>query len=164
MMPLRTSVAARFELRFHQRDDVGARSQQRRDNRQDLAQRDERHVDRHDVDRSREVGERQMARVEVLDDDDARVVAQPPVELPVADVERDDARRAALQQHVGEAAGRGADVERLAPRTAMLKCVERVRELEAAAADVRMVRRDERDLGLTGRPRCLPWSPADRRR
>ena len=58
--------------------------------------------------------ERQAAGVEVLDDDDARVVAQRPVELAVADVERDDARRAALQQHVGEAAGRGADVERLA--------------------------------------------------
>ena len=38
-------------------------------------------------------------------------VRRRPVELPVPDVERDDARRAALQQHVGEAAGRRADVE-----------------------------------------------------
>ena len=57
-----------------------------------------------------------VARVEVLDDDDARIVAQRPVDLPVADVERDDARRAALQQDVGEAAGGRADVERLASR------------------------------------------------
>ena len=33
-----------------------------------------------------------MPRVEVLDDDDARIVAQLPVELAVADVERDHAR------------------------------------------------------------------------
>ena len=35
---------------------------------------------------------RQMARVHAFEDDDARVGAQPPVELAVADVERDDAR------------------------------------------------------------------------
>ena len=61
-----------------------------------------------------EVAERQVARVEALDDDDARVVAELPVQLAVADVERDDARGAALQQHVGEAAGGCADVEALA--------------------------------------------------
>ncbi len=60
--------------------------------------------------------ERQVARVEVLEDHDARIVAQSPIELAVADVERDHARRPALQQHVGEAAGRGADVERLRGR------------------------------------------------
>ena len=53
--------------------------------------------------------------------DDPRVVAQPPVELPVADVERDDAHGAALQQHVGEAAGRGADVQALAALDGDLK-------------------------------------------
>ena len=59
----------------------------------------------------------------------------------MADVERDHARRAALQQHVGEAAGRGADVERLTrPSTSMREGVERMRELEPAAADVRMIR------------------------
>ena len=35
---------------------------------------------------------RQRARVRPLEHDDARVGAQPPVELAVADVERDDAR------------------------------------------------------------------------
>ena len=64
----------------------------------------------------RHVGGRQVARVHAFEYDHARVVAQPPVELSVADVERDDARGAALQQHVGEAAGRRADVERAAPR------------------------------------------------
>ena len=59
----------------------------------------------------------------------------------MADVERDDARGAALQQHVGEAAGGGADVERLAAGDVDAEGVERVRELEPAAADVRVVRR-----------------------
>ena len=53
-----------------------------------------------------------VPRVDAFEDDDARVAAQPPVELAVADVERDDACGAALQQDVGEAAGRRADVER----------------------------------------------------
>ena len=44
----------------------------------------------------------------------ARIAAQLPVELAVADVERDDMACAALQQHVGESAGRRADVERAA--------------------------------------------------
>jgi len=43
--------------------------------------------------------------------DDARVVAQPPVELAAADVDGVDAQGAARQQDLGESAGRGADVE-----------------------------------------------------
>ena len=63
-----------------------------------------------------------VPRVDLLEHDDARIGAQRPVELAVADVERDHARRAALQQHVGEAAGRGADVERdAAARRSMAK-------------------------------------------
>ena len=45
--------AAGLELRLDQRDDVGAGPQQRRDDRQNLAQRDERDVDGDDVDRAR---------------------------------------------------------------------------------------------------------------
>ena len=56
----------------------------------------------------------QVARVHALDDEHARIVAQPPVELAVSHVERDDVPGATLQQHVGEAAGRRADVEAVA--------------------------------------------------
>ena len=41
--------------------------------------------------------------------------------------------------HVGEAAGRGADVEALAALDGNLKGVQRVSELESAAADVGMI-------------------------
>jgi hypothetical protein len=37
------------------------------------------------------------------------------VKLPVADVEGDDVPGAALEHHVGEAAGGGADIERQQP-------------------------------------------------
>ena len=63
-----------------------------------------------------DVGGGEVARVHALDHGDARVGAQLPVQLAVADVEGDHAPRAAVQQHVGEAAGRGADVERRAGR------------------------------------------------
>jgi hypothetical protein len=57
----------------------------------------------------------------------------------VSDVEGDDTACAALKQDVGEAAGRSADVERQLPGGGNRKGVERVRQLQAAAADVGMV-------------------------
>ena len=90
----------------------GAESAQHR--RQRDADGDERDVADGELRRERELGER--ARVRPLEHDDARVGAQPRMELPVADVDRDHARRAALEQHVGEAAGRRADVEAVEAR------------------------------------------------
>ena len=63
----------------------------------------------------------QLARLEragvaALEHRHARVLAEPPVELAVGDVERDHGRGPALEQAVGEAAGRGADVEAAAAR------------------------------------------------
>ena len=43
--------------------------------------------------------------------DDARLAAQPRMQLTAADIDGIDAARAAREQHLGEAAGRGADVE-----------------------------------------------------
>ena len=71
---------------------------------------------------------------------------------------------AALQQDVGEPAGRGADVEALAPVDGDAEGVERVRELQAAAADVGMVGRDAARPRVGIDRRCRPWSPAGRRR
>ena len=48
---------------------------------------------------------------DALEHGHARIVAELRVQLAVADVERDHARGAALEQHVAEPAGRGADVE-----------------------------------------------------
>ena len=89
------------------------------------------------------------AGVEPLDHGDARVLAQAQVELAVGDVDRGDPRGAALQQAVGEAAGRGADVEAVAPGDVDAERLEGVLELDAAARDeARALVDDQRRLGL----------------
>ena len=75
------------------------------------------------------------------------------MQLPVADVDRDHARGAALQQDVGEAAGRRADVEHVEARRVDAELVERVRELLAAARDVR---RPADDRSSASSSTCCP--------
>ncbi len=57
-----------------------------------------------------------MAEVRAFDHGDARIVSQLPIELSVANVDGGNVRGAALQQTVGEAAGRSTDVERMRAR------------------------------------------------
>jgi hypothetical protein len=57
----------------------------------------------------------------------------------VSHVERDDVRGAALEQHVGEPPGRGADVERVPAGHLDTELIQRVRELQTATANVRVV-------------------------
>ena len=47
----------------------------------------------------------EFAHVQALERHDARIAAQPLVQLAMADVEADHLRRTAGEQHVGEAAG-----------------------------------------------------------
>ena len=70
------------------------------------------------------------------------------------DIERDDAGRAAPQQHVGEAAGRSADIERAAAGDIDPEAVKGVRKLDASAADIGMVGRDQFDLGSLSHERA----------
>ena len=57
---------------------------------------------------------------------------------------------AALEQHVGEAARRRADVEGAPPGDVDAEGVERARQLDAAAADVRVIRGGQLDAGVDG--------------
>src|SRR5262245_35938144 len=84
----------------------------------------------------------------MFDDDDPRIVAECPVDLTVADVERDDACGAALEEHVCEAARGRADVERLAAFDRDVERVEGMRQLDAATADIRVIGRNESELGV----------------
>ena len=77
----------------------------------------------------------QRPRVRPLEHRDPRVVAQARVQLAVADVERDHARRPALQEHVREAARGRADVQGVPPANVEAEHFERVLELLAAARD-----------------------------
>ena len=88
-----------------------------------------------------------MASIDPFARDYARIAAKLPRELAVPDIERDDAGRAPPQQHIGEAAGRSADVERAAARDIDLEAVKRMRKLDASAADIGMIGRDQFDLG-----------------
>ena len=69
-------------------------------------------------------------------DDDARVPAQSRVKLAVPDVDRVHAPGSTLQEHVGEAAGRGAQVAADQIFRIELEVIEAVLQLESAARDV----------------------------
>ena len=129
-------LAAELELRLDHRQHLAAGRQAARDRGQDLGQGDEGDVDGRQRGREGQVGGQQLAGVEALDHGHPRVFAQAHVDLAVGDVDRGDPRRAALQQAVGEAAGRGADVEAVAPGDVDPERLQRVLQLGAAARDV----------------------------
>ena len=56
-----------------------------------------------------------LARVHALEHGHAWIVSEPWMQLAVADVERDDALRAPLEEDVREASRRGADVDGATP-------------------------------------------------
>ena len=80
------------------------------------------------------VSERAFVRSSTVD---PRVVPDPGMQLPVADVERDHPRGASLEQHVREAAGRGAEVEAVQAGRVDAEHVEGVRELVPCPRDIR---------------------------
>src|SRR6476659_682735 len=125
--------ATRLELRLHEHDRLPPRRGQREPGPQRLAHADERDVADDELRRERQL--RRLPHVRSLQHRHTRVGADARMQLPVADVERDHARGAALQQHVGEAAGRRADVESITSGDVDLERVERVVELLAAARD-----------------------------
>ena len=93
-------------------------------------------IDR-EVDRLRQGCGRQRPAVGPLHADDAAVAAEHLGKLSTAHVESVDAACAALQQDIGEATGRRADVERDLTGRVDPERFERGGQLEAAAADVR---------------------------
>ena len=78
----------------------------------------------------------EIARVHLFVDNYSRVVAQFPVELSGAGVDRIDARGAALQQAIGESAGGGANVQADFSSHGNSEMIERGFQLQPAAADI----------------------------
>ena len=141
--------AAGLELRLdeHQRPpgaSAGTRAGERRGQRRTDA--DEGHVARHETRPERQLLAGKPSRVHALDHRHARVGAQPLVQLGPPDVERAHACRAVLQETVGEAAGRGSDVEALLVADIDGQDLDRVCELLAAARDETRAL-DELELG-----------------
>ena len=110
--PLPTPLSADLELRLDQRQAVVSGGGAGQDGRQDLRQRDERDVDHDQLGSVRKLVRTQLRALRRSINGHPRILAQPPVELAVGDVERDHVHGAALEQTVGEATGRGADIER----------------------------------------------------
>jgi hypothetical protein len=96
---------------------------------------DERDVADDELGREWQLGE--PARVCPVEDEHASVVVEALVELSVADVDGDHAGGAALEQDIGEAAGRRAEVDCVKAARIDAERVEAVCELLAATRDVR---------------------------
>ena len=135
----------RLELGLHQRDHVGRMAEQGRHDRQYVAKGNERDIDDDEVNGTGHIRWCQMAGVEPFDYHHARVIAQLPVDLAMTDVERHNPTGSALEQNVCEPARRRADIETFATVDVHVKGVECVREFEAPATNVGMVRLQQSD-------------------
>lgn len=133
--PLAQLVATHLELRLDHGQHVAGWREQRVGRRQELLEADEAGVDDHQGHRLGQRVRGEMARVGALHDHDPRVLTQAVVQLPVAYVDGVDARRPALQEAVGEAAGRRTEVSGQAPGRVIGEGLERAGQLDAAARD-----------------------------
>ena len=89
---------------------------------------------------------REVARVGLLERDDALIALQLLCELVLADIDGEDFLRAALEQNLGEAAGRRAHVEADLALGGDAEMVERMDEFQAAARDEGIGPRLQRQL------------------
>ena len=104
--------------------------------------RDEAGIANRQVELLRDLFRGEIARVDALADHHARIVAQFPIELAVADVDGPHARGAALQQTIGEAAGGASDVQTNLAADIDTEMIQRGSQLDTAAADIRKARGD----------------------
>ncbi len=142
-----------LELRLDQHDRERRRREKRERRGQDRPEADEARVAHERTDPAgilAEGGGVEMARIGAFVDGDAPVRTELPGELTVADVDRVDPRRAAVEQHVGEPAGRGADVECHQPGWRKREAVEPVHELQSAARHPGVVLTLERQRRVGG--------------
>ena len=105
------AVLAHLELRLHHGNDIGVRRRAGHQRGQHRRQRDERQVGDDEVDRAADGVGGQRADVGALHHHHRGVGAQRPGQLAVADVGGDHLAGPAIQQHLGEAAGRRAGVQ-----------------------------------------------------
>src|ERR1700730_4250210 len=132
--PLAYRAFADFELGFDQRHNVAGWAQQVPNPRQHQPQGDERDVEDGQVGRHWQLIE--VSDVDPLHHGYAWILPEAPRQLTVADVDCDHARRPALEEDVGETAGRRADIERGPAGRIDREGIERCRQLFSTATDV----------------------------
>ena len=131
-----------LELGLDQCHHVGAGAQQRWHPVDDQCDRDKGDVDRDDIELTtvgwQHVGV-QDASVEAFERNHTGVLPELPGELIVSDVKGHHPLGTSLEQDVGEAPGRGSDVEGEPVARVDAKDLERMRELDPTPTDIRMV-------------------------
>ena len=141
-------LAASLELRL---DEADAHCVGRRDglrHREDMMQRDKRHIHAEKLNRLCQHIQRDIADVGALHVDDALVGAQAPCQLTVTDVHGIDLDRAVLQHTIGKAAGGRTNVHTDLAVRRQRKALHCLFQLEAAAADIADVVAAHLDLGV----------------
>ena len=131
--------AAELELRLDQADERAAIFQHGENGGQDLGQRNEGKIHDRESHFFADVGGHHVARIELLFDDHARVIAQFPDQLVGPDIHGVDAAGPALQQAVGETAGGRAHINADPAVGGDLEGVERAFKLQSATADVALL-------------------------
>ncbi len=143
-------LAADLELRLDQRDQRAARFGEDQRNLEHLGEADERSVAHHPVAGPVDLLRGERTGVGLLEHGDARILPQFPGELVGADVDREDMRCTVREQDFGEAAGRAADVHRHRASGVEPEVLDRMRQLDPAAPDPRMIAAPDLDRGVLG--------------
>ncbi len=156
---LRDVCSAGLELRLHEHERLPAGSGEPQYRRQRETDGDERDVADHELRRERQ--RVQETSVRPLEHDHPRIVSQAGVQLAVADVESDHPGGAALEQDVGEAAGRGADVEAVEPARIDAR-TRRARSRACARPERRTAAAPSRRAAQPRRPARLPSCAPER--
>jgi hypothetical protein len=119
-----------FKLGFDEADDLPLRLQHPEDGPEDQGQGDEGNIDDDEIDRLGKIAGLEMAQVESLLRDDARIAPELPRELICADIVGIDLRRTALEDAIGETSRRSARIEDDLARDVDGELIERLLELE----------------------------------
>ncbi len=125
-----------LELWLDEADDRAAVFEHGEDGGQDFGEGNEGEIGDGEPDFFADVCWHHVAGVELLLDDDSRVVAKFPDELVGSHIDGVDADGAALEQAVGEATGGGSDVDADPAGGVDVEGIKRAFKLESAAADV----------------------------
>ena len=128
-----------LELRLDQGDQPGAGRGKPQPGGQHGFEADEAGVADDGAGRVRDQVAVQMPGIGFFQHDHARIGAQFPGELAVADIDGIDPRCAMVEQDIGEAAGRGADIEADPPGRIDAETLDAVGQLQAAARNPGMV-------------------------
>ncbi len=140
--PFPDSVPSGLKLRLDESNNPGSGHDETLDRRQYQTERNERHINAGSLDLWSILagsGQRKMLQntdVGPLQNDNSLILSKPPVKLPVANVYCIDPAGPALEQHVGEAAGRGSHIEGKQPGGRESKCIERVGQLISPTAHI----------------------------